>query len=155
MKYFFSVLLFLLSIMAFGKNNDAALKQENTELKEKITALEKANMVLSKDIERMDKQSEMRYNEVNTRFADNQWWFLLFVALLAGAFTANWVNTRDVARKQAREEMKETKDDYIASFNGIKDNAMEVLVQITKMKFDAEQQLKEFKNELEELKNKS
>ncbi len=143
----------LFSTIGFSKkeNSEPTLSEENRTLKEKVVELDKQNAESKKQIIELDKQNVERKKEnekTDTRFADFQWWSLIFLAVLAGAFTVNWVNTNNVARKQVREELKDMKDEISTKSTQF----MSAITEMSTMRIEAQQTLDEMNRLLEEMK---
>ncbi|MBI3510213.1 MAG: hypothetical protein HY064_06085 [Bacteroidetes bacterium] len=105
-----TLLLFLsFSTITFSKNDSiTTLYQDNKALSERVTELEKQNVALTKENEK-----------TSTRFSDYQWSFQVFLSILFALLVVNWLSANRAARKQAKEELKEMKDEITTKISAI------------------------------------
>jgi len=73
-----------------------------------------------------DQIATARFESINTRFSDLYIWFGFFITILAGVLVLNWINAKNVAKKQAEEELKEIKDKFKSEFDTIVKRKIEV-----------------------------
>ena len=67
-----------------------------------------------------------KFESINTRFSDLYIWFGFFITILAGVLVLNWINAKNVAKKQAEEELKEIKDKFKNEFDTIIKRKIEI-----------------------------
>lgn len=120
--------------ICFSNKIDSAANEKNL-LDSKIVEIEKENVKLKSEIERVDELNKTRFNDLYI-------WIGILVALITGGFVLITINANNVAKKQAIEELEKLG---------------KILEGLQTKAIDVEAQLNEAKNKLEvfeSLKNK-